>query len=346
MINTLRLSIILPCYNVEKYIAECLVSLFSQDIPICDFEVICVNDCSIDGTRSKILEFKGKYTNIILVDHEYNKKQGEARNSGLRISKGKYIWFVDPDDYIEKNVFGLLLNEVELNNLDVLNFEFYRVSVDNTISKNNIAGSTGVIKGKDFIHSLSDNWQINGSVSRKLYKRELLISNKLSFSPVGYLEDQSFSLSSVYYANRFKHIETYCYYYRFNPDSTLNTKMTSDKYLSIFRLSSDLFKFSHELEEDDKKLYSSINEIALWYLNSVLNQFIYLKNNERKTVITFFKEEVSGLLKRDYFKGSKLMLLSNLEISNKYLFFISPLFRLVRQFKRKTINKLFRIRLK
>ena len=337
--NPIKLSIIIPCYNVEKYISECIGSFFSQDISKDDFEVICVNDCSTDNTRDKILENIKIHSNIVLVDHEHNKKQGEARNSGLRFARGKYIWFVDSDDYVEKNVFGSLLKEIEQNNLEVLNFEFYRVSIDNIISKINIAGTTDVIKGKDFIHSLSDNWQINGSVSRRIYKREFLIYNKLFFSPGGYLEDQFFSLRSVYYAIRFKHIEKFCYYYRFNPDSTLNTKMTSDKYLSIFRLSSDLFKFSHELEEDDKKLYSSVNEIALWYLNSVLNQFIYLKSNERKTLIIFFKEEITGILESDYFKGSKLMLLSHLEIISKFLFLISPLFRIVRQFKRKTINK-------
>jgi len=338
--NNLKLSFIVPCYNVEKYIKDCLDSLLAQDIPESEYEIICVNDCSVDNTREIILDYKRRHCNILLIDNEINKKQGATRNLGLYIAQGKYIWFIDSDDYIENNVIQKLINEMEESELDILNFELSRVDKNNVVTKRKIADTTDVIKGSKFIRQFDEDWQINGSVSTKIFRRSYLEDTQLFFSKSSYLEDQIYSLRSVFYANRFRHFEEYCYYYRYNPESTLNTRMTSNKYMSIFRLSSDLFTFSHEIEREDKKLYSSVNGIALWYLNSVLKQFVFLKRIDRNDVFLFFKEEMPTILKSGYFKGFKYQLLSHHELINKSLFVISPLLRLVRQCKRKTINKL------
>jgi len=346
MENNIKLSFIVPCYNVEKYIKDCLDSLFAQDIPESEYEVICVNDCSTDCTRGIILDYKRKHPNIVLIDHDTNKKLGLTRNSGLKIAQGKYVWFIDSDDYIENNVIRKLINEMDESELDILNFELSRVDKSNVVTKRKIADTTDVIRGSQFIHQFGENWQINGSAYTKIFRRSYLESINLFFSKSSYLEDQIYSLRALFYAKKFKHIDAYLYYYRFNPNSILNTKMTSDKYQSVFLLASDLFIFSHEIEEEDKKLYSSVNEIALWYLNSVLKQFIFLKRIDRNAVILFFKEEMPAILKSGYFRGFKYQLLSHLELLNKSFFVISPLLRLVRQCKRRTINRLLNSRVK
>ena len=91
----IRLSIIIPFYNVEKYIAECLDSVYNQDISEEEYEVICVNDASPDNSRNIVLEYQKKHSNLTLVEHEVNKKLGAARNTGRKIARGKYIWNVD-----------------------------------------------------------------------------------------------------------------------------------------------------------------------------------------------------------------------------------------------------------
>ncbi len=83
----LKLSFIVPFYNVEKHIARCLDSLYNQDIPESEYEVICVNDCSPDNSRDIVLQYKKQHSNLILVEHERNKKLGAARNTGLRKAK-------------------------------------------------------------------------------------------------------------------------------------------------------------------------------------------------------------------------------------------------------------------
>lgn len=119
----IRLSIIIPFYNVEKYIAECLDSVYNQDISEEEYEVICVNDASPDNSREIVLEYQKKHSNLTLVEHEVNKKLGAARNTGRKIARGKYIWNVDSDDMIVPNCLGHLLSICERNCLDFLIFD-------------------------------------------------------------------------------------------------------------------------------------------------------------------------------------------------------------------------------
>ena len=118
----IKLSFILPCYNVGRYIAACLDSLFSlQEI---EFEVICINDCSTDNTRNVILDYAKRYSNLVFIDHLYNKTAGGARNAGIEIARGEYIWFVDPDDMIKPTSAPVLLRKMEEGALDLLMFNF------------------------------------------------------------------------------------------------------------------------------------------------------------------------------------------------------------------------------
>ena len=96
----IRLSIIIPFYNVEQYIAQCLDSVYRQDIPEEEYEVICVDDCSQDGSLEIVKQYQKKHVNLILLKHEVNKKLGAARNTGFNTAKGNYIWHVDSDDKI------------------------------------------------------------------------------------------------------------------------------------------------------------------------------------------------------------------------------------------------------
>ena len=111
----LRLSIIIPFYNVEQFISECLDSVFDQDIPLSEYEVICVNDGSQDGSRAIVTNYMKRYANLHLIEHEINKKLGTARNTGRSVATGNYIWNVDSDDRIVPNCLGKILNICESN---------------------------------------------------------------------------------------------------------------------------------------------------------------------------------------------------------------------------------------
>ena len=117
------MSIILPVYNVERYIEKCLISLLGkQDFEQTDYEVIIINDGSTDDVLSIIQRYTIQYSNIRIYNQK-NQGQSAARNYGLKVAQGEYIWFVDPDDWIEDNVLKTLYQEVSEQQLDCLCLE-------------------------------------------------------------------------------------------------------------------------------------------------------------------------------------------------------------------------------
>ena len=152
--NKLKLSIIVPFYNVEKYIAKCLDSLLDQDIPELEYEIICVNDCSPDNSRNIVIEYQKNHPNIILIEHESNKRQGAARNTGLSKTRGQFVWFVDSDDWIMSNCLKDILSICEKGFLDILAFNFLRVENQENIVKkgNTFKNSVNIMDGCNYIH--------------------------------------------------------------------------------------------------------------------------------------------------------------------------------------------------
>lgn len=102
MNNQILISIVVPVYNAEKYICQCLDSLLAQGIPNEDYEIICVNDGSQDHSLPILTKYAEKYPNIIVID-KINEGVSAARNKGLDIAQGKYVWFIDADDWISKD---------------------------------------------------------------------------------------------------------------------------------------------------------------------------------------------------------------------------------------------------
>ena len=120
----MKLSIIVPIYNVASYLRKCVDSLLTQDIS--DYEIILVDDGSPDECPQICDEYAEKYDNIRVV-HQKNAGLSAARNSGIKIATGDYIMFVDSDDYLQPNVLGALLEQVKRDNLDVLRFRYQNV---------------------------------------------------------------------------------------------------------------------------------------------------------------------------------------------------------------------------
>src|SRR5699024_12612522 len=110
------ISIIVPVYNAKNYIEKCLNSILNQDIK--DFEIIVVNDASDDDTIN-ILKSYAKNKQIVLINNEENLGTGESRNKGILFARGKYIGFVDNDDWVEKNYFSSMVKKMEEENSDI-----------------------------------------------------------------------------------------------------------------------------------------------------------------------------------------------------------------------------------
>lgn len=129
----LKLSIIVPIYNVEPYLCKCVDSILTQDLSPDEYEIILVDDGSPDGCPAICDEYASRYA-FIHVLHRPNGGLSAARNSGLKVAKGKFVQFVDSDDYLEPNVLGGLVEQMEREELDVLRFDCQnvRITSDNT----------------------------------------------------------------------------------------------------------------------------------------------------------------------------------------------------------------------
>lgn len=136
----LKLSVIVPIYNVEKYLHKCVDSLLNQDLPSEDYEIILVDDGSPDRCGEVCDEYSSRYSNIKVIYRE-NGGLSAARNSGIEVARGEYVQFVDPDDFLEPNVLKTLVNKMDTDKLDVLRFNYqnvnerYEVFEPNKISK-------------------------------------------------------------------------------------------------------------------------------------------------------------------------------------------------------------------
>ena len=244
-----KLSIIIPFYNVEQYIAQCLDSVYRQDIPEEEYEVICVNDASPDHSRDIVLEYQNQHKNLVLIEHEHNKKLGAARNTGRSIARGKYIWNVDSDDYIAENSLSSILRQCEQNNLDILMF--------------NLASHIeGVIEIADFPFSISNTPQdgityLNQNISeigrfcpvwRYIYKRDFLDTNHIYSPEINMGEDVPYAFKALISAKKILLVNEVYYHYRINPASltgvsTLKPIVLYEKCFVAARLVYDVMQY-------------------------------------------------------------------------------------------------------
>lgn len=225
----LRLSFIVPFYNVEPYIEECICSLYAQDIPMDEYEVICVDDCSPDGSRAIVERLQKEYPTLRLLTTPKNLRQGGARNMGLDVAMGRYIWFVDSDDYIQPNCLKKLLTQAEEENLDILDFDFEcdAVGIQYRMQKNSFSYTMGVCTGTEYIFDSRVEWALKcGAVCGGVIKTELLNKNHLRFAEQVQYEDTDYAMQMFYLAQRVKHIGDKLYVYRYVAISATHSKIS------------------------------------------------------------------------------------------------------------------------
>ena len=121
--NNIKISVIIPVYNVEKYLKKCLDSLLNQSFQ--DIEIICVDDSSPDNCPQILDDYASKDKRIIVI-HKENAGQGVARNAAMKKAKGKYIFFLDSDDWLQENALAKMYDKMEKDNLDILFFNVYK----------------------------------------------------------------------------------------------------------------------------------------------------------------------------------------------------------------------------
>ena len=214
-----KVSIIVPFFNTEKYIEKCLNSLVNQTLS--DIEIICVNDGSTDNSMITVRRFALKDSRIKIIEQQ-NLKQGAARNNGMKIAQGEYIGFVDSDDWVDLDYFERLYNAAKKYDSDIALATNIRVGKRKSKKRLNITEET-VVSGLQDKFDICQQWK-NECPTNKIYRHSMLKANKIVWPENCYCEDKLYTVQAVYYANSVVTVPNVNYYYFRNPNSTVNSK--------------------------------------------------------------------------------------------------------------------------
>ena len=281
----IRLSIVIPFYNVEKYIAECLDSVYNQDIPEEEYEVICVNDASPDNSSDIVLEYQKKHSNLILVEHEVNKKLGAARNTGRKIARGKYIWNVDSDDMIVPNCLGEILKQCEDGNLDILCFSKKDLHDYGILISDTMRDSISPTSGIDFIHRYDgDKLGALCPVWRYVFRKEFLSENNIYSPEINMGEDVPYTFKSLFLAKRIAYVSEAWYVYRRNVNSLTGSKKELPPdvlYEKCFKNTWMILDVLQYLPKEETNIRNSCTNVAKFTFK-LWSDFYKMMDNENK----------------------------------------------------------------
>ena len=280
-----RLSVIVPIYNVEPYIEECIRSLYCQDIPMTDYEVICIDDCSPDKSASIIEELQKEYSTLHLIRHERNKKLGGARNTGIRAAKGKYILFVDSDDMLKPNCLKQLIDEMETNQDDYIHFNYVKLFPDGHYGDEPQFNIDALLRtGADLFFSKQLDWREQISACRKIYDMNFLRRNNIYFAEDIMYEDNDFAMRVAAAATKCRHMNIAPYIYRQVPTSTTRDEVSIARLQYWQKTWPHVVALLDTIAKQDERFRELINFYMRYDLWDVLNNMYKLPKEQRIAV--------------------------------------------------------------
>lgn len=276
-------SIIIPVYNGEQCIGQCLDSIYAQGLLEDDFEVICVNDASTDNTSKVILEYGLSHKNLRLITHEKNRRQGAARNTGLRAAAGEYILYIDADDAFISNALSQLKEELEKNRgIDILRFNHVIVKNGEVKECRTLSDSQEIMSGRDFIKRNSIPW-VPWLCS---YRRRFLIENNLSFVEDVLFEDADYVMNCLCQAGKMKYYSHLVIKHVLGIIQTTNIKNNEGKIKDVFKLLSRVKSLVINEEKIDKDSARVImGHYAYMYKRNILRYWWRLPYKDRKELL-------------------------------------------------------------
>lgn len=275
-----QVSIIIPVYNVEQYLSQCIESCINQTLN--DIEIILIDDGSTDSSGKICDEYVNKDKRITVL-HKINRGVGEARNDGIDLSKGEYIYFVDGDDYIQNN---LIEKCIEFNtdfSFDILIFGYNKVDIANKVTKKKLPPFKrlfNVSKEKSELAKIL-SFGVGLSVWDKLIKSDLIKKNKIRFDNKKRGEDYTFVVKCFNCSNQIISINNSLYNYRifFNSNGKFDDKIF-ENHIANYKLFRGLFN-----EKENEQLIFLSNLCISWFLIIVPLNLTASKNINRLQIL-------------------------------------------------------------
>ena len=348
------ISVIVPVYNVENYLEEALNSILNQTFT--DIEVLCINDGSKDNSLDILYDFQRKDERIKVIDKE-NGGCGSARNKGLDLAKGKYIYFFDPDDKTKPEALEKLYDNAESNNSDLVMFKLATFMDGHEVDYSHPAYNFDeLFKGKDFNNfSFNRNdikhYVLNSSFAPwlKLYKKEFLDRyDDFRFVLGLAFDDVPFHVMSLVRAKRISFVPDYLYFYRLsNPTSVNNTKSNQIDIFKIIDIVEGFLRSEGVFDEFEYEFTKfKIEHILRYVLSTNSIEYFNLAKDQFKNLNVKSIPRDSDLLGRynllldsdSYFDYQQNLLFYNNRMNRKYhIINTSPSF-----YAKKAYKKLFK----
>ena len=308
-----KISIIIPVYNSEKYLKQCLLSICEQKFE--NIEIIIIDDKSIDKSLRIANYFSKKFKYIKIIKNKKNIGPSISRNKAINIAKGEYLFFVDSDDYLTKDSISCIEKKLKNKHIDYL---FIR-SIDNRnhkIDKNQIKDHTKIIKGKTRLYDLIQvNYHFRATCWNFIVRNKFLKEKGISFDNIRIYEDQIFTCKLMIMTNNFEILEKPVYTRRTDEPNSLGRNIG-------YNLGISCLKCLVEIE----KINLSNQKISIKGKNYLHSRASFFLQDFNMNLISSTKDEIHRYARYIKINIQKLI---NLKINNKkenYFLFQSKLF--------------------
>lgn len=267
-----KVSVVVPIYNVEKYLRRCLESILNQSYQ--DFEVLCVNDCTPDNSMDIVDDFVEKYPDKVRrIDNEQNMGLGAAREQGMKYAVGEYIVFFDSDDYVKPDYLMHYVTEMERGEADIVLGGYIRVEGE-----------------KEIVFSMQNTsftpW-LYPAVWMRMYRRSFLQEHRLDFRGIRIYEDNPFNYRCMLAGARVSVIDYCGYYYICNPGSITKGANGTVKY-EQFRKN---FREVYEEHKESKAFEAHYDKLEYVYLSALLSAaFVHGQHSGKENAFFMYQD--------------------------------------------------------
>lgn len=276
-----EISVIVPVYNVEQYLDKCLQSLQKQNFD--SYEVILVDDGSTDSSRKVAEHYANSYSEIFTLVCQENKGLSGARNTGMGYAKGKYLCFVDSDDYVEENFLRKLYESMKENDADLVFCAFRSVDEQGNTIRNIF--EHGFEEGTSYaLVDRTDLLLTQNAAWNKLYKKEIIDKYNLQFTPGVWYEDLRFVKKYMLFASKFAYCNSVLYNYLIRQGSIMNS-MGSKRNVEIIDALDEVMQFYKE-QQVLEKYFDEIEFLAIDHMYiSTLVRLLRAKDKEQFRIV-------------------------------------------------------------
>ncbi len=310
MNNKPLISVIIPIYKVEDYIHECIDSVINQTYK--NLEIILVDDSSPDNCPQICDEYSKKDSRIIVIHKTNNNGLSIARNAGLEVCNGEYVYFLDSDDYIEKDAIESLVSKAQYHCADIV---FFDANIIGETNNPNYPPNTYIrkgfysnpLKGIEMLTNLIRNGEYSASVCLYLIRKEVIDKKQLSFYPGILHEDELFTFKLFLISDTIVHLPEPLYNRRIRDNSIMTGRIGAHNFISIIIVATEMINvYLNEIKWDKNKDVDVIREHIKWFLTIIDNRYFQLSLKNKIVLFKQYKELINKMEEYDYLNSQEI----------------------------------------